>query len=276
MAKEPSPNPPDFRQARQAEQPLATVDALLLATVRIATFDGDRSLTGATGFFFRRDARLYVVSSRHVFIEEAHQHHPDRMELELHADATNFANAVNLSVLLYRDGKAEWRQGQDDGGGIDVAALEIESKALPAAGALVAFTPDNLPSAGHEVTLGQPVLIPGFPLGFHDGLHHFPVVRQGVVASPYGWRFQGAGCFLTDARTHRGISGAPVVVRAPDCSPVPWMLLGIHGSRFDMGNRDLAADESLGLNAAWYPEILMTLTEPVRMSSAAFTQRPAG
>jgi S1-C subfamily serine protease len=241
---------------------IPTVDALLLATVRIATFSGDRALTGATGFFFRRDGRLYVVSSRHVFIDEAGEHHPDRMEIELHADAKNVAKAVDLSVLLYRQGKAEWRQGRDDGGDIDVAVLEIEPAALPAAGALLAFTPDSLPGPGDEIAIGQPVLVPGFPLGFHDGLHHFPVVRQGIVASPYGWRFQGAGCFLTDARTHRGLSGAPVVVRAPRRSPVPWMLVGIHASRFDMGNRDLAADESLGLNAAWYPDILMALTEP--------------
>jgi hypothetical protein len=40
-----------------------------------------------------------------------------------------------------------------------------------------------------------------------------PIVRQGIVASAHGWRFQGQGCFLTDARVHRGISGAPVVGR---------------------------------------------------------------
>ena len=29
----------------------------------------------------------------------------------------------------------------------------------------------------------------------------------------------------------------------------------------DMGTRDLLQDESLGLNCAWYADILMTLTE---------------
>lgn len=239
----------------------APIDPLLLATVRIATFDGHRALTGATGFFFRRSERLYLVSSRHVFIDDEHGHHPDRFEVELHANATNLADAVVLSTLLYRDGRAEWRQGRDAAGGVDVAVLEIETRALPAAGALVAFTPENLPDADDAIQIGQPILIPGFPLGFHDGLHHFPVVRQGIVASPYGWRFQGTGRFLTDARTHRGISGAPVVVRSAGRSPLPWMLVGIHASRYDMGNRDVTSDESLGLNAAWYPDILLTLTE---------------
>ncbi|WP_373716037.1 trypsin-like peptidase domain-containing protein [Roseateles sp.] len=238
------------------------IDPLLLATVRLSTFDGPRGLTSASGFFFRRDERLYLVTSRHVFIDEASDHHPDRIEIELHASADNLAESTALSVLLFRDGLADWRQGEDDGGGIDVAVLEIDPEALPATIALAAFEPGNLPGADDTVGIGEPLLIPGFPLGFHDGLHHFPVVRQGAVASPYGWRFQGLGWFLTDARTHRGISGAPVVMRSPDRAPLPWLLVGIHASRFDMGNRDLTADESLGLNAAWYPDIVMTLTQP--------------
>ena len=67
---------------------------------------------------------------------------------------------------------------------------------------------------------------------------------------------------LTDARTHRGISGAPVVVAAPGRRDLPWLLLGVHSTRFDMGSRDLLEDESLGLNATWYPDIITTLTEP--------------
>lgn len=238
------------------------IDPLLLATVRVATFAGTKGLTSASGFFFQRDERLYLVSSRHVFIDEPSGHHPDRLEIELHPDAANLAESTGLSVLLYRDGVANWRQGEDDGGDIDVAVLEIERNALPPGTALAAFTPAHLPGEGDGVGIGEPVLIAGFPLGFHDGLHHLPVVRQGVVASPYGWRFQGAGGFLTDARTHRGISGAPVVMRAPGRGALPWLLVGIHSSRLDMGDRDRIADESLGLNTAWYPDIVMTLTEP--------------
>lgn len=239
--------------------------------MRVATFNGPRGLTSASGFFFRRDERLYLVSSRHVFIDEPSGHHPDRLEIELHPDAGNLADSIGLSVLLYRDGLANWRQGQDDGGEIDVAVLEIDPAALPAQAAMAAFTPEHLPGAGDAIGIGEPVLVPGFPLGFHDALHHLPVVRQGSVASPYGWRFQGRGCFLTDARTHRGISGAAVVARAPGRGALPWLLLGIHSSRLDMGDRDQVADESLGLNAAWYPDILLTLTDAQPEENAADT-----
>ena len=262
-------SPPDRRGAgrEQAGPPVdeaapLPADPLLLATARVSTFDGPKGLTQASGFFFQRDERLYLVSSRHVFIDEASQHHPDRLEIELHSDAGNLGASIGLSALLYEDGKANWRQGEDAGGEIDVAVLRIDRAALPADAALAAFTVDDLQTSAAPLPLGEPVLIPGFPLGFHDALHHLPVVRQGIVASPYGWRFQGKACFLTDARTHRGISGAPVVVRTPSRAPLPWRLAGIHSSRLDIGTRDLQADESLGLNVAWYPDILLTLTQP--------------
>jgi len=42
---------------------------------------------------------------------------------------------------------------------------------------------------------------------------------------------------------------------------LPWVLLGVHSARLDMGTRDLDLDEALGLNCAWYADILLTLTE---------------
>ena len=149
------------------------IESLLLTATRVFTFEQQRVLTNASGFFFERDARLFLVTSRQL-------------------------------------------------------------------------------------------LIVGFPLGFHDTLHHMPVVRHAVVASAFGLRFQGQGYFLTDARTHRGTSGAPVVMRALKLEPaqdeMPWTLLGVHSAVFDVGTRDVNLDEALGLNCAWYADILLTLT----------------
>jgi len=240
-------------------------DPLLLTATRISTFAGPQSLSNATGLFFRRDARLFVVTSRHVLRDPVSGHEPDRIEIELHDDAGNMASAISYSMLLYRDGSPLWRQGIDAAGEVDVAALEIDTATFPASAVYAAFTPAHLMHAASPVDAGAPLCVVGFPLGFHDTLHHLPVVRQAVLASAFGLRFQGKGYFLTDARLHRGTSGAPVVMRIP--APVgvhrdlPWMLLGVHGSRFDIGPRDVTQDEALGLNCAWYADMLMTLTQ---------------
>ncbi len=237
------------------------IEPLLLTTTRVSTFDGARVLTAATGFFFARGERLFLVTSRHVLIDQPSQHFPDRIEIELHTDLRNLTKMAVQSVLLYEDGRSVWRQGSDSGGEIDVAAIELDRSQLTPAHQLRCFTTEHLQGSLGEVEVGSSLLVVGFPLGFHDTVHHLPVVRQAGIASAFGVRFQGQGYFLTDARTHRGSSGAPVVMRDAAGDPtLPWKLLGVHSSRVDMKTRDLQEDESLGLNCAWYADILLTLT----------------
>lgn len=240
------------------------IESLLLTTTRIVTWNQQTTLTGASGFFFLRDRRLFLVTSRHVMIDEPSDHFPDRIEIELHTDLANLAASTLYSIPLYRDGRSLWRQGQDSAGEIDVAVIEIERPALPETVVYAAFTPSQLHDPAEQVEVGTSLLVVGFPLGFHDTLHHMPVVRHAIIASSFGFRFQGKGYFLTDARTHRGTSGAPVVMRDrgdPTSEDLPWVLLGVHSARLDVGTRDMELDEALGLNCAWYADILLTLTE---------------
>lgn len=241
------------------------IESLLLAVTRVSTMSGEKPLTNATGFFFERDDRLYLVTSRHVVLDEASNHRPDRLEIELHADAKNIGVVIQWSIPLYGGNQPLWRQGVDSAGSVDVVAVEIHRTALPETILLSAFTPAHLVAELDQVEVGNPVLIVGFPLGFHDNLHHLPVARQAVIASAFGIRFQGQGYFLTDARMHRGTSGAPVVARATaersGRGDLAWMLLGVHSARMDMADRDIDQDERLDLNCAWYADVLLKLTE---------------
>ncbi len=239
------------------------IETLLLTVVRINTFNQQLALTNATGFFFRRDEKLFLVTSRHVMIDEPSDHFPDRIEIVLHIDSDNMASTTGFSIPLYRNGKSLWYQATDSAGEVDVAVIEIEQAALPETTVYSAFTPGHLLQVDEQVEVGSALQVVGFPLGFHDTLHHMPIVRQGMIASSFGLRFQGEGFFLTDARTHRGLSGAPVVMRQTgnqSVNELPWKLLGIHSARLDVGTRDLELDEVLGLNCSWYADILLTLT----------------
>jgi hypothetical protein len=241
------------------------IEAILLTAANVRTFEGERGLTNASGFFFEHGECLFLVTSRHVLIDSPSSHFPDRIEIELHTDAKNLAKSTGFSIPLYSRGKAAWRQATDAAGEVDVAAIELDRKALPKSAVYRAFTPEHLPQNPEQVEVGTTLLVVGYPLGFHDTLHHMPVVRQAVVASSYGLRFQGKGYFLTDARTHRGTSGAPIVMKATKnaerLGDLPWKLLGVHSARLDVGGRDLQLDEALGLNCAWYADILLTLTK---------------
>ncbi len=242
------------------------LDSLLFSAARVWTFIDEQMLTSASGFFFEADQHLFLITSRHVFTDEDSAHYPNRIEIEVHTAADNLAASTGFSMPLYLERKSVWRDGRDSEGVVDVAAIEIERDALPDGAVIHPFTPAHLPTASDHVEIGSSLLVVGFPLGFHDALHHMPVVRQAALASAFGLRFDGHGYFLTDARTHRGTSGAPVVMRVPEdesrLGALPWLLLGVHSSRVDIGSRDLEVDEALGLNCAWYSNILPTLVGP--------------
>ena len=258
------------------------LDSLLFSAARVWTFIDEQMLTSASGFFFEVGARLFLITSRHVLTDEDSAHYPNRIEIEVHTAADNLAASTGFSMPLYLERKSVWRDGRDSEGVVDVAAIEIERAALPIGALLHPFTPAHLPVPADHVEIGASLLVVGFPLGFHDSLHHMPVVRQAALASAFGLRFDGHGYFLTDARTHRGTSGAPVVMRVPAdvqrFGALPWLLLGVHSSRVDIGSRDLEVDEALGLNCAWYSSILPTLVGPrvaVKPTKANPVPRPS-
>lgn len=241
------------------------IEPLLLTAAMVKTFGGNRPLTNASGFYFERENRLFLVTSRHVLFDEFSRHFPDRLEIELHVGLDDISRSIGFSIPLYRYGRSIWRESEDAGGKIDVAAVEIERNALPRDVTYRAFTSQQIDADYDQVEAGTSLLVVGFPLGFHDALHHMPVVRHAVVASSFNLRFQGKGYFLTDGRTHRGSSGSPVVARSLESDPghanFPWILLGIHSARIDVGTRDISLDEALGLNSAWYADVLLQLTD---------------
>lgn len=245
----------------------ASVDALLLTTAHLRTFAAGRALSSASGFFYRRGDQLFLVSNRHVFADANSGHFPDCIEIGIHTDVQDLACQTLLSLPIRDNGRALWREAADSGGPVDIAAIAIPSGCLPVNAVLHAFDATHLEARGEMPAVGDALTIVGFPLGFHDTVHHLAVARGASIASAYGIRFQRQGCFLTDARTHRGSSGSPVVRRRtvnPSAAAAgAWQLIGVHSTRMDMRGRDDAQDESLGLNCAWYADLLPALTSAV-------------
>ncbi len=254
---------PTEENSRLMERKPTPIDPLLLSATPILTYSKGTLLTNATGFFFKRNDHLFLVTSLHVFFDEKNDHMPDRFQIKFHDNPGNIASSIEYSIPLYRNGMSLWISGSDSSGDIDVAVIKIDNAALPPHVIYTAFTPDNLLGNQETLEIGTSLLIVGFPLGFYDTLHKLPVVRDAINASSFAMRFQGNGYFLTDGRTHRGSSGAPVVCkdRRTGQTDMPWRLLGVHSARFDVSGRDAEIDEALGLNCAWFADILLKLTD---------------
>lgn len=100
------------------------IEPLLLTTTLLSAFCDRQGLTAASGFFFERDQRLYLVTSRHVLIDKPSGHFPNCIELTLHTDV---------------------------GGEIDVAVIELDRAAMPPSALIRSFTPAHLPHALQEM-----------------------------------------------------------------------------------------------------------------------------
>ncbi len=235
-------------------------DTLLLATTCITTHAPSGVQTQATGFFFRHADRLFLVSNRHVFVDAANAHRPDRIEFGVHLDPLDLTKHTVVSLPLYRENLRQWRESSDRG--VDIAALKIPAGSLPAGALLQAFDESHLEVRGEQVVSGDALTIAGFPSGCHDTVHHLAVARSASIASAYGVRFQGQGCFLTDARPYPGSSGSPVVRRRLHAggSAPSWQLLGVQSTRRDMPTRDRAGQGSPALHCAWYADVLLDLS----------------
>jgi len=140
-----------------------------------------------------------------------------------------------------------------------VAVIELDRAVLPASASIRFFGPDHLQRSLEELEVGTALQIVAFLWVLR---HAPPSARRETGGDRLIVRrtFPGEGCFLTDARMHRGMSGAPVVLRTAGRDALPWKLLGVHSSRMDMISRDRQLDDALGLNVAWYADILMVLT----------------
>ena len=136
------------------------IEPLLLTTTQLATFAGNAELSRATGFYFERDARLFLITSRHVLFDEPSQHNPDRIEITVHTDAQDLTQSVQYSMPLYRNGLGLWRTAKDTGGEVDVGALESERGKLPKTATYHAFTPAwSRTAACTRMSFGQPLKI---------------------------------------------------------------------------------------------------------------------
>ncbi|HIG21082.1 MAG TPA: serine protease [Henriciella marina] len=238
------------------------IEPVLLTTARVRTFNGQQPLTNASGFFFQRGRRLFLVTSRHVLFDEPADHRPDRVELEFHTDKNDLGQSTGFSIPLYQGGRNSWLELSDGAGMVDIVAIEIDASALPKTVVMSAFTREDIVASDEPLEIGSTFLILGYPLGFDDALHHLPVARQATLASSFGLRFGGEGYFLADARTHRGISGAPVIMRKAGAGKNDagrWRLVGVHSARLEASSRDPVHDEALSLNSIWYADALNTL-----------------
>lgn len=262
------PQPP--QQAPPPLSPQQYLEQFLFVVAPVEERREGTVVATATGFFYRNDNHHFFVTNRHVVRHERTNHFPDTLRLRLHTNPSDPTQNSYYDVSLYDNGTSTWREKPN----VDVAAVEIPAQDMERF-VIKALSSQLLPPRDLVIAPGEDVIITGYPRGFYDTLHNYPISRIGAVASAYRVDFAGRPFFLIDAHLHPGTSGSPVLTkpstmwRTSEGTSVGGMttfFLGINSGEIDFG------PERSGLNAIWYAREVEEITAP-RFQSQTFPQQ---
>ncbi len=246
------------------------ISDIVVTVARLRCQKNDSPAGSGSGFFYEHGHGLFLITNRHVLIDEDDDHFPDELVLRLHTTPKDIRQNADISLPLYRGKTPRWKE-HPAGADVDVVALPLDKASIAGRFFVRAFGTTNHIPADVDIAIGEDVQVIGYPLGFHDDLHNLPLVRNATIASVYPVPFRGHPFVLIDARLHSGTSGSPVltkptnILRKTDGSTAMLSgsvtyLLGVHSASLDIIGRDPDRDEPLGLNVAWFaaliPEIL--------------------
>jgi hypothetical protein len=221
---------------------------------------GKESMTGsATGFFYSFNSKIYLITNRHVVSDQKNDSFPDSMLIHIHTDSNNLQKITPHKIDLYDASKNPiWLEHPIYPEIIDVIAIEI-----PPISNAVIYSFSNSSALPENIILSpnEELILVGYPLGFYDNIYNLPVCRSATIASAYGVPFKGLPCFLVDAYSHPGLSGAPAIRPSKTIQstttaaiqispPTPPYLLGINSGQYRRYGIDLR------LNMIWESHLI--------------------
>jgi Trypsin-like peptidase domain len=163
------------------------IDSLSLATTRIEMLCNHETVGPASGFYYRKDSELYLVSNWHVFSGR----HPSTGQ-PLHPSC---APTESISFNLFDDSSGKivpyayefhlkdesdvsiWWQHPDRGQLVDIGVLKV-----PKSIADKQKKTAELPNNSLSIRVGQDVFVLGYPRGLALQFG-FPVWKRGSIAS---------------------------------------------------------------------------------------------
>jgi len=202
------------------------IDPFSACTIPIFPKFDNEKLSTATGFFWRHEGRVLLITNWHVLSgREPKTGQPKSKDgalpnfIEFHfriKENLNLVAFVNFS-LHDSDGKNVWMQCAKYGQKLDIAFLDLtetinEISKTHNVNSMPTCVNDLYEGLDMKLYLGSDVFITGFPLGLIK-TDVFPIWKRGSIATEPHFPVDGLPCFLVDATTKEGMSGAPVLAR---------------------------------------------------------------
>jgi hypothetical protein len=261
------------------------MNELFFVVALVTMLQGGQDVGTATGFFYAKDNTSYFVTNRHVVIDEKKGLKADALRVRLHADQHDLTKNVDRVMPLYQDGRPRWHVHKDyPRVPIDIAVIEYDRKLLLQGTVIRTLHKKSIYAKERSVFApGDDIIVLGFPRGVSDITHNLALMRNALIASPYGINFGGRPMFLVDANLHPGMSGSPVMTKPRTWVPIEKGGVSIYqtpvSSFLGVFSATLSAvipvkaekkeeqgvkEEALGLGAVWYAELVEEIIDNIR------------
>lgn len=179
----------------------------------------------ATGFFYRFNDKIYLVSNWHV-LSGRNPHNsqpldsngciPDKIDIIVHKSIFSnylpirYDKSENHSISLE---KTKFLQHPLFGQDVDVAIIEFKKGSKLAYGSDILCINDIQQNKNIDNSVGDDVFILGFPIK-SQRTNNFCIWKRGSIATEYSINYRNKESFLVDSITKSGMSGSPVIFMA--------------------------------------------------------------
>jgi hypothetical protein len=187
---------------------LPGIDSLLISVARIiACSNGGTKFHSATGFFYEHAEGLYLITNRHVVIDEEDNYRPNELILKLHTNERNIRENAPCRISLYDGTIPVWYE-HPRSAEVDLVAIWLDVR-IRSKFVIEPFTMNDLAPNNVTFPIGQDLIVIGYPKGYHDQFNNLPLVRNALVSSVYGVNFNRKSYFLIDSHLHEARAEVP-------------------------------------------------------------------
>ena len=215
---------------------MALRDTLRAITTPIEVKKGANPWTG-TGFFFQRNLvddkgegkgiQVWLITNRHVLF--GHVYDPNLKDelpdvLTFYMRCQTQANGFTWRPVTLPMAALAVNTKLHTDPVVDVVAIEVTNEigAVIMANsqdkfAYAAVKDENIPQVNnYDVDVCDDAIAIGYPRGFYDTANLFPIVKSGIIATPWMTKFQNLPQFLVDIKLFPGSSGSLVITKPSD------------------------------------------------------------
>jgi len=232
--------------------------------------------------------KFWLVTNRHVVLTEIDgvEYIPDRFDFFIRENINGLIQwkPISLTRAQLLSSLKLHKQNEIDVALVEISPYiqeiideisgkpEIQNIYLPSA-----LSNTNLPeNQPLSIDVTSDIIVASYPQGFYDKLNKFPIVKSGIIASAWGYNFNGLPIFQIDAQLFPGSSGGLVISKPTNIAMIDgnlkynkikqFVFLGVYSGEFkwyeniDIGGNIIRMGNSYGLGNVWYsyliPEII--------------------